>query len=77
MSGSIQKPGLSLRYVERTKFIAAVLDKLALAIAVTAFVSPLVNGRLQHGFRTIVAFIWLGFAIVVWVAAFIVLGRLR
>ena len=77
MSESIQKPGLSLRYVERTKFIAAVLDKLALAIAVTGFVAPLINGSVQPGWRFSVAFGWLSAAIVLWTIAFIVLGRLR
>jgi hypothetical protein len=67
---------LVLRHNERTKFVAGMLDKLALAVAGTGYIVPVIAGTLPGNVHSAVTLVWLVFGVILWILAYTVLGRL-
>ena len=63
MSETVPRATLNLRFNERVKFAASLVDKMSLAVAVTGYIAPIVNGTLQGGGRVGVTLIWLAISV--------------
>jgi hypothetical protein len=66
----------TIRHNERTKLIAAALDKLALATIGAGFLVPLIQNTLPGNVHTAVTLFWLFLGVFFWGLAYGVLGRL-
>lgn len=77
MSGSAASSAtLVLRHNERVKFLAATLDKLALAIAGAGYIAPVIAGTLPGKVQSAVAIWWVILGIALWMVGYLNLGRL-
>ena len=76
----VTQGGASQRVVlihnERTKFLASMLDKLALAVAAAGYIAPVIAATLPGNVQAAVTLLWLVLAIALWSVAYVVLGRL-
>jgi hypothetical protein len=65
-----------LRHDERTKLVAATVEKLAIAISVGGYIAPVISGSSPGNVQSAVTLLWLFLGRTVWCVAYLVVGRL-
>jgi len=65
-----------LRHNEQVKFLAAMLDKLALAIVGAGYIAPVIAGTLPGNVQSAVTIWWVILGIGLWLVGYLNLGRL-